>query len=158
MRGGGQRLSRLGATVGVVLLLALIWAVVLVPAAARAHAERKEAFLLSFGPAPDRPAPSAGRRSPAVQRRRWIAGGLVVAMTLTLLLGLLPAFRVLLVVHLFLLDSFIAYIGLLAHMAGRAAHSPRRAPAPARHWRGDPVAVPGLLSELGAAFPGVTSP
>ena len=42
-------------------------------------------------------------------------------MAATLLVGLLPTFRVLLVVHLFLVDSFLAYIALLAHTANRAA-------------------------------------
>jgi hypothetical protein len=110
----------------VALLLALIWVVVLVPPALRAQAARKEAFIISFGqglaPAPDHSRPGR-QRSTRVQRRRRIAGGLLVAMLVTLLMGLLPTFRVLLVVHLFLVDSFLAYIGLLAHMANLAARS-----------------------------------
>lgn len=110
---------------GVILLLALIWAMVLVPPALRSHAARKEAFALSFGghiPPTVRQRP-AGARSPAIQRRRRIAGRLLVAMAATLLIGLLPAFRVLLIVHLFLVDSFLAYIALLAHMAQQAARA-----------------------------------
>lgn len=117
---------------GVVLLLALIWVVVLVPPALRAHAARQEAFLVSLGaPPPDtgRPLPS---RAVRVQRRRRIAGGLLGAVIASLLIGLLPTFRVLLVVHLFLLDSFIAYIALLAHGANRAARAAAAAAEPAR--------------------------
>ena len=64
-----------GAAVGVLLLLALIWAAVLVPPALRSHAARQEAFLVSLGstPAPEPPRPpsplarasSAGGASPA---------------------------------------------------------------------------------------------
>lgn len=156
-QGGGQR-SGLGAALGVVLLLALIWALVLVPPALRSHAARKEAFLLSFGPVPPpvrhRP---VGVRSPRIQRRRRIAGGLLVAMAATLLIGLLPTFRVLLVVHLFLVDSFLAYIALLANMAQKAARAdvtpleaPVEAPARTRRRWGTAV-VPGrsVLAELG---------
>lgn len=130
---------------GVVLVLALILAAVFVPPALRAHAARQDAFLVSLGSAPaSEPAPT---RSVRVQRRRQIAGGLLVAMATTLVVGLLPTFRALLVVHLFLLDAFIAYIALLAHGAGRATRAARtpepvvaRAPAPpasapARRWR-----------------------
>ncbi len=140
----------------VVLLLALIWAVVLVPPALRAHAARQEAFLLSIGSTPgiDEPLRPAMLRSLRVQRRRRIAGGLVVAMAATLVVGLLPTFRVLLVVHLFLLDSFIAYIALLAHWANRAAlpEAPavEAAPAPEvparrRRWNRERVPAPAVL-------------
>jgi predicted lipid-binding transport protein (Tim44 family) len=145
----------------VVLLLALIWAVLLIPPALRAHAARQEAFLLSIGSSPEaeqRPRPSEVR-SLRVQRRRRIAGGLVVAMAATLLIGLLPTFRILLVVHLFLVDSFIAYIGLLAYWAGRADVAPAPAPAvevvaapaaPARRrrWNRERVPAPAVLPDL----------
>jgi hypothetical protein len=143
--------------VGVLLLLALIWAVVLVPPALRSHAARQEAFLVSIG------SEAAGEeRRPAVihslraQCRRRIAGGLLVAAAATLLVGLLPTFRVLLVVHLFLVDSFIAYIALLAHWANHAARAAAPAPAPVaepapeperarRRWRArGRVALPEL--------------
>ena len=104
----------------VFLLLAMIWVVVLVPPAVRVHQARRQAFLGSFGWLPDDPPPPPHRHSSAVQRRRRIAGGLLLAMAATLLMGLLPTFRVLLVVHLFLVDSFLAYIALLAHQANRA--------------------------------------
>ena len=113
---------------GVVLLLALIWAMVLVPPALVSHAARKEAFVVSFGHAPPPVHHRAeGVRSSRVQCRRRIAGGLLVAAVATLLIGLLPTFRVLLVVHLFLVDSFLAYIALLAHMAQRVARAERPA-------------------------------
>ena len=114
---------------GVVLLLGLIWAGVLVPPALAAHRRRQEAFLVSLGAAPTDP-PRSRRYSPRVQRRRRIAGGLLVAMAATLVVGLLPTFRVFLVVHLFVLDSFLGYIALLAHQANRAARVPEPRQAP----------------------------
>jgi predicted lipid-binding transport protein (Tim44 family) len=146
--------------VAVFLLLAAVWAVVLVPPAVRSHAERKAAFLVGFGevaapaPPPARPAPA---RSEPVRRRRRIAGGLLAAMAATLVVGLLPTFRVFLVVHLFLVDSFLAYVALLAHAANQAARAVRHAdtvPAapraePARRRRRSPDPVPTVMPELG---------
>lgn len=143
---------------GVALLLALIWAAVLVPPALRSHAARQEAFLVSLGstPAPDlRPPPSP--QAQRIQRRRRIAGGLLVAMLTTLVMGLLPTLRVLLVVHLFLLDSFIAYIALLAYGANRAARPPVEEVEPAplvahgkvrRRWRRPVVAELGPVAPV----------
>lgn len=127
----------------VVVLLGLIWAAVLVPPAVQAQAARRDAFVGSFGTGgADRVPPPAGAVRPGqVQRRRRIAGGLLIAMTGTLLVGLLPTFRVLLVVHLFLLDSFIAYVALLAHMAAR------RARAEAVADEADETVVPALEPE-----------
>ena len=143
----------------VVLLLALIWAVVLVPPALRVHAARQEAFLLSIGSTPDQHAPlrPSVDRSLRVERRRRIAGGLLVAMAVTLFAGLLPTFRVLLVVHLFVLDSFIAYIALLAHWADRADRAAAPAveaagPAPRqpvrRRWSRERLPAPAVLPDL----------
>lgn len=142
----------------VVLLLALIWAVLLVPPARRAHAARQDAFLLSIGSTPElEPPRSPVVRSLRVQRRRRIAGGLLIAMAVTFALGLLPTFRILLVVHLFLADSFIAYIALLAHWANRAALSPAPAvenlpasvgPASRRWWSRDAAPAPAVLPDL----------
>ena len=143
----------------VVLLLALIWAVLLVPPARRAHAARQDAFLLSIGSTPDleQPMRSPVVRSLRVQRRRRIAGGLLIAMAVTFAVGLLPTFRVLLVVHLFLADSFIAYIALLAHRSNRAALSPAPAaeirpadegPGRRRWWSRDAVPAPAVLPDL----------
>jgi hypothetical protein len=110
----------------VVLLLALIWAAVLVPPAVQAHAARREAFLVSFGAPPSGEVlapPRSHSRSPRVQRRRHILGSLLMSMAGTGLAGLLPTFRVLLVVHLFLVDSFLAYVALLAHLGNRRAQA-----------------------------------
>ena len=141
----------------VVLLLALIWAAVLVPPALRAHAVRQQAFLLSIGSTDlDEPLRPAMVRSLRIQRRRRIAGGLLVATAVTLVVGLLPTFRVLLAVHLFLLDSFIAYIALLAHWANRAsavAPAVEAAPTPAaparrRWWTREAGPAPPVLPDL----------
>jgi hypothetical protein len=139
----------------VVLLLALIWAVVLVPPALRAHAARQEAFLLSIGSSPDlaQPLRPSEIRSLRIERRRRIAGGLVVAMAATLVVGLLPTFRILLVVHLFLVDSFIGYIALLAYWANRA-DTPTVATVRAqreplrRRWSRERVPAPAVLPDL----------
>ena len=143
----------------VALLLAVIWAVVLVPPALRAHAARQQAFLLSIGSKADldEPLRPSVVRSLRVQRRRRIAGGLLVAMAVTLAVGLLPTFRVLLFVHLFLVDSFIAYIALLAHWANRAAVAAAPVmevvPAPAepvtrRRRSRERVPAPAVLPDL----------
>ena len=147
---------------GVFLLLALIWAVVLVPPALRSHAAQQEAFLASIGSAEDPLRPSVVR-SVRIRCRRRIAGGLLLAMAATLLVGLLPTFRVLLVVHLFVADSFIAYIALLAHWAARDGRAAAPAPAPAgvasepppaeapahKRWRmRQRVPAPAVLPEL----------
>jgi predicted lipid-binding transport protein (Tim44 family) len=136
------------------LLVVLIWAAVLAPPAVGAHTARREAFLGSF-------AGEAHPRLPSSQRircRRRIAGGFLVAMAATLLVGLLPTFRVFLAVHLFMVDSFLAYIALLAHMAARAASSePAAAPEvvtgaasrPATPRRRLAIVRPALLGELG---------
>ena len=85
-----------------------------------------------------------------------------MAMTATLLIGLLPTFRSLLVVHLFLVDSFIAYIALLARAADRAgrATTPAAARAPdleevgsgpadaRRRWRDERHRGAGVRPEL----------
>jgi hypothetical protein len=167
----------------VALLLAVIWVAVLVPPAVRSHHARKKAFEVSFGrggpPAADAPAwipegrsasgpggrsvsapvdAAPGRRhSPPVQRRRRIAGGLLVAMVASGLAGLLPTFRVLLVVNLFVDDSFLFYVALLAYRADRrtrAARRPGAAPAEARADRAAAsrrrraTSVPGVLADL----------
>lgn len=119
----------------VVVLLAAIWAAVLVPPAVRSQRARRKAFEISFGRGPSpavAPAVAAhARHSPAVQRRRRIAGGLLTAVVATGVVGLLPTFRVLLVVHLFVVDSFLFYVASLARRADRQARGSRAAPGPA---------------------------
>lgn len=154
----------------VFMLLGLIWALVLVPPAVRSHAARRKAFMVSFGPGPGvetEPPEPALKRSTQVERRRRIAGGLLITMIATLLVGLLPTFRVLLVLHLFLVDSFIAYIGLLAYAAERAARAqaPQSARAPnrvdvgtrpvaaRRRWRNDTLPGAAARPELGPIAP-----
>jgi hypothetical protein len=86
-------------------------------------------------------------------------------MAATLLIGALPTFRAFLVVHLFLVDSFLAYICLLAHAADRAARTFARPPeaafspedalpapasasaAPVRRWKRTRVPVPTALTQ-----------
>jgi hypothetical protein len=121
----------------VVAVLALVWAVVLVPPAVQAHRERQQAFLVSFGGVEAPPRPQSLR----IQRRRRVAGGLLVATVATLLVGLLPTFRVLLVVHLFVLDSFLGYVAVLAHLANRAARVTPPVPEVAPALRGVPPRV-----------------
>jgi len=119
----------------VVVLLVISLTAVLVPPAVRAHAARRHAFVVSFSDAdPDsseRPVPGAGRSGP-VGGRRQILGGLLSAMVGTGVVGLLPTFRTLLIVHLFLVDAFLAYVALLAHLGDRRAKQATVVPATAR--------------------------
>jgi len=125
----------------VLLILALVWAVFLVPQVLRARAEgkpadsigafRKQLYVLSrtspvtdggwAGPEP-RPVSSYAfdhdpydrpRRSEVRRRRRQILVGLLAGMSATLVLGLIPGLQVLLVVHLLLDVLCAAYVGLL---------------------------------------------
>ena len=123
----------------VALLLVFIWAAVLVPPAAGARASREADFLGSIRPGNNPLEGTLGRGDqtdsgafdqprfrPALTanaRRRQVLGGLVVAMGATLVLGLLPTFRLLLVVHLFLVNSCLAYVGLLVHIRDKQAAS-----------------------------------
>ncbi len=120
----------------VLLLLAFIWAAVLIGPAAGAQASREAEFLGSIRPdghdeldAVDQP-----RFRPALTanaRRRQVLGGLMVSIGATLALGILPPFRLLLFVHLLLVNSCLAYVGLLVHLRDKqAAHA--RVTTPAR--------------------------
>ena len=157
------------------LVLAAIWAAVLIPPAIRSRAERRPGrSVLSFnrqlsvlertapytrraggdhwyrpraasplapvhGPvrtprgsaigganrAPVRPlrAPSASSaaRSRTIRRRRDVLSALVVAVFATLVLGLLPAFRVMLLFHVVADLLLVAYVALLIHQRNVAA-------------------------------------
>jgi hypothetical protein len=118
----------------VVLLLVCIWAAVLLLPAAGARASREAQFLGSIRPDghPHDNGSDSGqfatvdqpRLRPALSanaRRRQVLGGLTIALGATLLLGLLPTFRLLLVVHLFLVNSCLAYVGLLVHLRDQRA-------------------------------------
>jgi hypothetical protein len=133
----------------VVLLLAFIFAAVLIPPAAGARASREAEFLGSIRQDGD-PTDSFSRTGsidqprfrPALTpnaRRRQVLGGLMVALAATLLLGLLPTFRLLLVVHLLLLNSCLAYVGLLVHLRDEHAALSRVATPP---WRRTDDGVP----------------
>ncbi len=125
----------------VILLLVFIWAAVLIPPAAGARASREADFLGSIRSGSDPLEGNLGGGQPDVAadqprfrpaltanaRRRQVLGGLVVAMAATLLLGLLPTFRLLLVVHLFLVNSCLAYVGLLVHTRDQSAARGRAA-------------------------------
>ena len=142
------------------LLLVFIWAAVLVPPAAGARASREADFLGSIRPGHDPLEGTLGRATdldaadqprfrPALTanaRRRQVLGGLVVAMGATLVLGLLPTFRLLLVVHLLLVNSSLAYVGLLVHMRDQQA---ARAGSTRPAWVAEPaVPRPRLLRLL----------
>lgn len=159
----------------VLLVLAAIWAAVLIPPAVRARAEgrpgdsvvnfrRQLSVLRRTGPHTSRVAggdhwyrphavaplapvpgplrstrtssmtmtqaavrpvrtvsPSSAARSRTIRRRRDVLSALVVAALATLVLGLLPAFRVMLLAHLVADVLLVAYVGLLIHQRNVAA-------------------------------------
>jgi hypothetical protein len=65
--------------------------------------------------------PSSAARSRTMRRRRDVLSALVVAVLATLVLGLLPAFRVMLVAHLVADILLVAYVALLIHQRNVAA-------------------------------------
>ncbi|MFP5317150.1 MAG: hypothetical protein ACLGI2_02520 [Acidimicrobiia bacterium] len=135
----------------VIVVLALIWAAVLIPPLVRNRAERRAEFIDSFrqqmgafdsGKAaaqveprrqPGRTSPRPKRRVSPQQRRRDILGGLLGAMIGSLVLGAIPSLRLVWVLHLFLLNLFIGYCSLLAHQRRhvRASLMAREAARPA---------------------------
>lgn len=138
------------------LLLALIWVAVLVPPAMAAHARRRADLLVRFEPmgGPGRsatvPVPVLVR-GPAVtsaRRRRQVLGGLLVAMAATLVAGLLPPLRVLLVVHLFLVDSFLAYVTVLVHLRREEVARPATASETVVARGRRPMAGPGRTPRI----------
>ena len=131
----------------VFVVLALIWAAVLVPPILRARAERRAEFIDSFqeqmgalrkgrreaavlnGERPPR------RRVSATKRRRDVLGGLVGAMLGSAVLGAFPSLRLVWVLFLFVLNLFLGYVAMLVHQRN-LAHRRRlqvvRAPAVVR--------------------------
>lgn len=145
----------------VLLILGAVWAAVLIPPALRARAEASPGDSIGsfhhglnvlrrtggytirpgFGEHGPVPAPSASpvpqvRYSLAKKRRRDILVSLLWIMGGTLALGLLPAFRALLILHLVADALFAAYVVLLLRMKkateeerAKVTRLPRRAPA-----------------------------
>jgi Flp pilus assembly protein TadB len=127
----------------VFVILALVWVAVLVPQTLRNRAEdrptdsirafrRQLAVLGRTAPGDGGPTlalvPSSGAaraRGQARRRRRAVLRALLVAMAATLVLGLVPALRPLLVVHVVLDGLCVAYVALLVRRR-RAAEQARR--------------------------------
>lgn len=138
----------------VLLILALIWAVVLIPPAIRNRAEARPADSISAfrhqlavldrtGPrtggvprsrprsssptSPAQRAPLASRpahataRSDARRRRKDVLTALLVAAGATLVLGAVPALRVIWLVHVAVDVLLVAYVALLVHQRNLAA-------------------------------------
>ncbi len=158
----------------VLLLLAIAWAMILIPPAMRARAEsrpsdsivtfrRQLRVLQRTGPGagpgealaspslPGAPRPVAASnvypirtpyslsaaRARTLKRRRDVLTTLMIGMSVTLVLGFMPGFRMAWALHLFLDAMFVLYVGLLINMRNRAAERemklrflPRSAPAP----------------------------
>jgi hypothetical protein len=127
----------MGDTVLIVLLFAFIWAAVLLGPAAGARASREAEFLGSIRPDDgDLDVVDQCRFRPALTanaRRRQVLGGLVVAIGATLALGTLPPLRLLLFVHLLLVNSCLAYIGLLVR--ARDSRAAQAGAARSARWR-----------------------
>ena len=135
----------------VLLILAVIWAAVLIPPLLGARAEGRPADsigdfrrqlsvlrraapvgtppanqLAAYGAVPFVPGPHTQSRQDAarrrtVKRRRDVFYALVTSMAGTLVLGMVPGFRVLLGLHLVLDALFVAYVALLVRMRNQAA-------------------------------------
>ena len=142
----------------VLLILAVVWAAVLVPPWLRNRADARPAdsitafrhrlsvlertgppgsvgFVSSFRPATGPAIGAAAYRPRPVQsqyagysakartqrRRRDIFIGMLAAMGASLLLGFIPALRILWVVHLLVDGLFVSYVTLLVHMRNQAA-------------------------------------
>lgn len=87
---------------------------------APASARRAQAVPMHTVRPPSSPATSAAR-SRTIRRRRDVLSALVVAVVATLVLGLLPAFRVMLVAHVVADILLVAYVALLIHQRNAAA-------------------------------------
>ena len=145
----------------VLLILAVVWAIVLIPPALRGRSESRPADSISHfrrqlhtlqqsGPRRSRspmsahaalgslrpvsgtrprtssrraasPAAATLAASRAQKRRRDIFIGLLAAMGISLVLGIIPNMRVLLVVHLLADVLFVGYVALLVRMRAEAA-------------------------------------
>ena len=136
----------------VLLILAVVWAIFLVPQVLRARATRSGDSVGAFAqqlsilgrtspagsphlmrplpmvPGPnddDGIGPSRMTLDEARKRRKDVVRALLIAMAATFVLGLLPPLRKLLLIHLLLDVAFVAYLALL-HRA-QASSAERRA-------------------------------
>jgi hypothetical protein len=100
-------------------------------------------------PAAVRPAsPTTASRSRTIRRRRDVLTALVVAVLATLVLGLIPAFRLLLMVHVVADVLLVAYVALLVHQRNAAAERDMKVRFLPQAHRLDPAllrAEPALL-------------
>jgi hypothetical protein len=91
---------------------------------------------------------SAAARSRTIRRRRDVLSALVVAVLATLVLGLLPAFRFMLIAHLVSDVLLVAYVALLIHQRNVAAERDMKVRFLPQAHRLDPAllrAEPALL-------------
>jgi hypothetical protein len=144
----------------VLLILAAVWAVFLVPQVLRARAEKTPAdsvgafrrqlsVLERTSPQATAPRYGYGRsraRSPQVsrnwvaKRRRDVLSFLVVAMLATLALSMVPAFGMLLMVHIALDAVFVMYLFLLYRARAISAEREMKVHyLPERHTSPEPV-------------------
>jgi len=120
----------------VLLILAIVWAVFLIPQVIRARTERGPAdsvgafrnqlsVLERTSPSawgrPARPVHPAASKAQVAKRRRDVLTLLLVAMSVTLLQALVLDLRLMLYAHLLFDGLFLAYVVLLARTRALAA-------------------------------------
>ena len=94
------------------------------------------------------PSPVSAARSRTIRRRRDVLSALVAAVVATLVLGAIPAFRMMLVVHLVADVLLVAYVALLVHQRNVAAERDMKVRFLPQAHRLDPAllrAEPALL-------------
>jgi len=92
--------------------------------------------------------PQSAARSRTIRRRRDVLSALVVAVLATLVLGLIPAFRILLMANVIADVLLVAYVGLLVHQRNVAAEREMKVRFLPQPHRLDPAllrAEPALL-------------
>jgi hypothetical protein len=120
----------------VLLVLAIVWAVFLIPQVVRARTERGpadsvgafrdqlsvlERTMPSAWGRPARPVQLAASKSQVAKRRRDVLTLLLVAMTVTLLQAIVFDMQLMIYVHLLFDGLFVAYVVLLARTRVLAA-------------------------------------
>ena len=123
------------------LILALIWAVALLPQLLRArvnensvdsvgkfrrHLRVLEQTSESGNASMPSPWANEAQRMRVRRRRQQVARTLLAAMATTLLIGLIPAFRPVLAVHVVIDIAFVFYVYSLAKMRQQRRAAPRR--------------------------------